>query len=385
MEYGFPGEAFWLEYGELWENSLVRSPFKSPAYLRALADHYQEIAYFRCYSGGLLIGAVFFRKDKNVYRMLCEVKADHHFLIINKNCTEEEKRLYFKNLLETIKREKWSLILKNKPSWAPYMAVLLEQIKESGLYWETAPYSVCKVMEGPSPEELAQQFRQSKGLRYKMNRLTKEQQPVYEVFSGREDLDGWTEGFCTMHAKRWAGTATPSQYEKPSNRNILKFSLNAWIEDGTLVRFSIRVGEHRIAYVIAVIQGDTLIYHSAAYDPEYGRYSPSKVLLLFMSQWMEASRICNLDFGEGGEEYKDRFANKELSMWRIHITQPTNYPFIIQAKMKNLVRNRLRKNKFLRRVYQTKTLLFAKIAKAIGYASTELMPVIESEFVWASI
>ncbi len=386
IEYANPSEPFWQEYAGLWENALVRSPFKSPAYLRALAAHYQNnIAYFRCYSGDRLIGATFFRKDKNVYRMLCEVKADHHFLIICKNCTEEEKRQYFKALLETVKKERWSLVLKNKPTWAPYMELLLEEIKDSGLFWEKAAYSSCKMMEGTSPKDLADQFRQSRGLRYKANRLTKEQETVFEVFTEKEDLDKWTEDFCNMHVRRWSGSLTPSQYEKGVNRDILRFSLNAWVDDKTLVRFSIRAGEKRIASLIAVVQGDTLIYHSPAYDPDFGRYSPSKVLLLHMSQWMEANHISNLDFGEGGEEYKDRFANKELSMVRIFITHPYNFPFIARAKMKNIVRTRLRNNKVLRYVYQTKTLLFAKIAKAITYLSCEWMPVLETEVIWVTV
>ncbi len=382
IQYYSPAEKLWEDYKELWKNAEVQSPFQSPDYLRTLANYFRgEIAIFSFFSNSRLTGAAFFRKKRGIYYFLSDIKADHNFFVIHKMSAEEEKRALIKSFFETIKKENWNLVLNNKPSWASYMDIFQEEMKASGLFWANSNHTVCKVLETPAPEDLYLRFGQSRELRYRMSRLINQQGAVFEVLTGEEDLEKWTEGFCQTHIKRWLNTVHPSKYEVPANRKILKDCLAAWIRDGVLARFSVLVDGARIAYVICLLQGKTLIHHSTAYEAEYSKYSPGKALMLFISQWMEKQDLTRLDFGEGGETYKDEFSNKELILQRIFISRQRNLPFILKAKLRNTMRRKMRTSPVLRKINRVRTLVFAHIAKLLTFLSYDIITMVEIEFI----
>ncbi|MCB9280976.1 MAG: GNAT family N-acetyltransferase [Lewinellaceae bacterium] len=364
IQYTLPGQEFWKDYSELWENAVVRSPFISPNNLRGLADIFKdELAIFQCYMNKKLIGAILLRNERGVRRLLSDIKADHNYFILSKNLSCAEKQHFFQSFFRVVKREKWTLMLKNKPAWAPYMDQFLEEIKSSGLLWEISDHTVCKVLEEASPEALHQHFQQSRELRYRVNRLVNQQGAVFEVLTGDECLEEWIQGFCEMHIKRWEGTPNPSKYLMEKNREILRSCLQAWITDGTLARFSVLIDGRRIGYVICLVDGNKLIHHSTTYDAEYRKYSPGKALLLYISEWMTERGLNCLDFGEGAESYKDEFTNKELILNRVFISGQRNYLFFVKNKVKKNLRKNLSKNQTMRKLIRSNSSIIHKIVK----------------------
>lgn len=339
IDYRFPDEHFWDSYSLLWHNSSYQSAFQSPYFIRQLAESEKpSLAIYKYLVDGKLMGAVFFKSENGVYRFLSDKKTDHNFFVIHKECTSEGIKTFFENFLKEVKAENWALILNSQPAWASYMPALLATGKTSRLYWETSKVAVCPVFEAASPEALNSRLRKSRTNRYKMNRLKKEQEAVFEEFTDDEDLDNWVDAFCKTHVKRWKGTSTPSAFQSEEKRRFLSDCLHAWAKDNILVRFSARVGDERIAFCIGLIQENSLIYHSLTYDPEYSKYSPGKVLILFLGQWMERQNLNVLDFGHGDEPYKYRYANKELELNSIFISNNWNLPFILRAKIIKAVR-----------------------------------------------
>lgn len=334
LEYNYPDSGFWNQYQVLWEESNRRSVFQGPAYLKHLASYHKgPVAVFKFFSDKQLKGAAIFRKENGVYGFLSDIKSDHNFFVLHKDCTPEETEFFFGAFFEKVRKEKWALLLNSQPAWAEYMPSLQQAGRSQQAFFQSLSYSVCPVFEAQTPEEMYKRFNKSKNTRYKLNRLKKEQDAVFEFFRGDEDLREWIREFGESHGKRWEHTPTPSKYADADGQAFLYDCCRAWIEDDVLIRFSIRVGDTRIAFCIGLIQGQSLVHHSHTYDVEYSRYSPGKVLLHAIGEWMKNQKLTVLDFGDGDESFKYLYANKELHLYRIFTANKLDLPFIIKAKL----------------------------------------------------
>lgn len=355
ISYSFPDQDFWIEYTELWNNSLHKPVFKSPHYIQYLANRFRnEFAVYRFVLDGELRGVIFFRKNGNEYRLLTDVKADHNFFVIHRSCTEEQIDSFFSNFLAAVKKENWSLVLRVQPLWASYMSTFVKSVHKSGLFWNVAKRSVCPVLEEESAKQLYDKLNSSRELRYRVNRIKSQLEGEFEIMTGDEDLDDWVNKFCELHQKRWEDSGSPSRYSSADEIKFLKNCLLSWIEDRLLVRFSIKVNDERIAFVICLIQGNSLIHHSTAYDDAFYKYSPGKALILTIAEWMKNNALNILDFGEGAEPYKYAYTNKELELNEIAISSLSNVSFILKVKLRQVLREKISENPQLKRFYKEK-------------------------------
>lgn len=353
IDESFQEDGFWDVYTELWENCLHKSVFQAPCFLRHLADTCRnKIAVFKYYSPeGQLRGAVFFRKERMGYNLLSDIKSDHNFFVLHRDCSEDEIKTFFALFFREVKMKNWALTLNNLAEWASYYQVFLEAGKQSNLFWLDTHYSICPVLERETPELLTANIEQSREHRIKTKKLIDEQHAVFEIFREEEDLDEWVSQFCRLHIERWKGTSTPSKYAEKSNRVFLKECLKAWIKDGVLIRFSIKKGEERIAFVIGLLEGNALIHHSTSYDAQYYKISPGKVLTYKIIQWMRKTGLNKLDFGEGGEDYKFMYTNTVYPLGRVFVSAKSNLTFILNAQLKKFKRSQLQNNPKLRKLY----------------------------------
>ncbi len=355
ISYSLPDSTFWSDYAQLWEESIHRPVFKSPHYIQYLASIYKDVfAYYRFVVEGKLMGVIFFRKEGKEYRLLTDVKADHNFFVIHRDCTSEQVNEFFQRFLAAAKKENWAMILRVQPMWASYIRTFVEAVNDSGMFWNVANRSVCPILEEETPKQLYDKLYKSRELRYRVNRIKSQLEGEFEIFTGDEDLDEWAQKFCELHIKRWESTNTPSRYEREEEREFLKSCLSAWIKDKTLVRFSIKVHGERIGFVICLVQGNILVHHSTAYDDTFYKYSPGKALILTIGEWMNKNGLNILDFGEGAESYKYAYTNKELELNEITISALKNVPFILKVKLRQIMREQISENPKLIKFYKEK-------------------------------
>lgn len=357
ITYSFPDQNFWDEYTILWNNSLHKPVFKSPHYIQYLANRYKEdFAVFRFVPEGAdeLKGVIFFRKNGNEYRLLTDVKADHNFFVIHKDCTPEEIEAFFASFLDAVKKEKWALVLRVQPIWASYMATFVSAVNNSGMFWNVAKRSVCPVLEEATAKDLYDKLNASRELRYRVSRIKSQLSGEFEILTGDEDLDDWVKKFCELHRKRWDETENPSRYQDEEEEKFLKNCLLSWVEDRVLVRFAVKVGGERVAFVICLVQQNSLIHHSTAYDDEFYKYSPGKALILIIAEWMKDHNLNILDFGEGAEPYKYAYTNKEMELNEISVSALSNLPFILKVKARQVVREKIKGNPKLVNFYKKK-------------------------------
>lgn len=355
VTYNYPDEQFWDEYEGLWNDSLHKPVFKSPHYVKYLANRFKDtFAMYRYVSSDTLKGVVFFRKEGNEYHLLTDVKADHNFFVIHKSCSAEEIEEFFAGLLKVIKKEKWSLLLSVQPMWTSYMLSFVRNLDKSGLFWNVTKHTVCPVLEEETAKILYDKLNASRELRYRVSRIKSQLNGEFEILTGEEDLDEWVHKFCLLHRKRWEGTNSPSRYRNEEEERFLKNCLLSWIEDNVLVRFAVKVGGERIAFVICLVQQNSLIHHSTAYDDDFYKYSPGKALILIIAEWMKNKGLNVLDFGEGAESYKYAYTNKEMELSEFAIAAFSNVSFILRVKLKQIVREQISDNPKLKKFFKEK-------------------------------
>ena len=337
-----PDEQFWVQYRALWQNSLFPSPFQSPQLLQSHSGHARQDGEIIAYCGlsdQSLIGAAVFLKNKKTISFLSDLKTDANFFILHQQCSAELMEQFFRHFFHIAKKENWTLLLNYQPSWATYMEILDQAGRASGLYWRNISYSVCPVTANETPGALFSRLDGLRDFRYAANRLKKQEQAVFEAFTCDTDMALWADEFCRAHARRWAGTPTPSAYRDPARQRFLKNCLNAWLADRILVRFSVKAGQQRIGFAIGLLEQDTLIFHATTFEPDYKKYSPGKALLHFIAQWMAEHQIRLLDFGDGNEAYKYEVAEEERPLSRIFAARPLNLPFRLKTETIRLIRN----------------------------------------------
>jgi Acetyltransferase (GNAT) domain len=358
----YPDSNFWDEYTDLWKNSEYQSSFQAPHFLKFLVSTLKDPLFvLRGYQDEKLIGATCFFKRGNEFHFLSDMKTDHNYFILHKDITKEKMKQYFKIFLEEIRNRKWTFRLNKQPSWAVYMDTFREALSETQLFWKVVAYNPCLVLEAESPEALFKATNKQK-LRQKLNRLKEKDEVTFEAFRGEEDLDHWLEEFYEAHKKKWADTSTPSSYSDASNRSFYKSCILAWIKEGILVRFAIKSGSRRIAFVAALLENGYLVHHTTSYDIDYEKQSPGLIIINLVGRWTADHNMTKMEFGDGGENYKYQFMNKEFSLVTIFITNSMNFPYILKIKLINFVRE----NKQFLNFYNAKirpVLLRSKVMK----------------------
>lgn len=343
VAYGSPDNDFWEKFTVLWQKSGDRSPFKSPHILQYFAGNVKsQVVVFQFFQDDDLRGVILLKENKGTYTFLSDIKTDVNFFVLDRSCTPEDERQFFEYFLKTIEREKWSVILNNQPSWARYMPVFEAAGKSSGLFWLHFAYSVCPIAVDETAEGLFGRINSSRELRYRVNKLKKQESAEFEVLTDGTDLDRWVEEFCQAHILRWADTPTPSAFRNPERCTFLRDCLHAWNADGILVLFSVKVARGRVGFVVGLMEENSLVHHSTTFHPDYWKYSPGKALIHFMAEWMKEQKINMLDFGDGNEPYKYDVANREHILNRIFISGKNRLPFIAKAKLIKFIKDRPR-------------------------------------------
>lgn len=340
ITFGFPEEDFWEQFGLLWTHSEEPCPFKSPQILRYFASETkEELITFRYYADQELKGAVILKKHKSNLTFLSDLKTDVNFFILHQENTQEESKAFFRYILEKAEQEHWSLTLNNQPAWARYMSPFTEAARESSMFMQDLPYSVCPRIEAESPQALFAHINGLREFRYRVNRLKNHHDAVFEALTDEAGIDEWADEFCDAHIRRWADTATPSSFRDSARIQFLKGCLHAWQKDGILVRFSIRTGDRRVGFVVGLRQKETMIHHSTTYDPDFRKSSPGIAIIHFMGEWMQQQQMRILDFGDGNEAYKYTVANAEHQLHRIFISHKWDLPFIGKTRLIQFVKN----------------------------------------------
>jgi CelD/BcsL family acetyltransferase involved in cellulose biosynthesis len=83
------------------------------------------------------------------------------------------------------------------------------------------------------------------------------------------------------------------------------------------------VGDRLAAAHFGIRSDRTLYYWFPAFNPEFARYTPGWLLIYFLLQHLGSIQCNILDFGPGGEKYKEYFANSAILVHRGYVELPS--------------------------------------------------------------
>jgi hypothetical protein len=339
-------ENFWNRYTGLWLESSIRSPFQSPAILKYFCTVSDSVLSFLLIIDDKLMGGVLFKLEKGRYTFLSDHKTDTNYFTFHKDCSGDDIAFFHNSFLKIIKKNNWNFELNYQPD-DDEKHLLINRGKSIGLHVDDIPYSVCPLIAGDTPEGFFRIISGSSRFKIAAGK-TKKNDGVFEVLTGSEDIDQWHEEFCNAHIERWENTDTPSRYKNKELRIFLLGCLNAWSKDKVLLRFSLKIDDKRIAFVIGLLQSPSMIHHSHTYLPGYQKLSPGTALIYNIAEWMASNNLKVFDFGYGDEKYKFELSNREIKLHRIFISHKMNYPFRIKT---NIIRT-VKENPKLYKLYQ---------------------------------
>jgi len=90
------------------------------------------------------------------------------------------------------------------------------------------------------------------------------------------------------------------------------------LEAGNKVIFSVLwLNEHIIATHLGAVDHERFYFLMPTFSPEWGNYSPGRLILEHLIQWSIEQGLKVFDFTVGEEEYKKAWCNLELKLFEI--------------------------------------------------------------------
>ncbi|MDD3594670.1 MAG: GNAT family N-acetyltransferase [Candidatus Gastranaerophilales bacterium] len=112
--------------------------------------------------------------------------------------------------------------------------------------------------------------------------------------------------FIELHKSRWG------LFNRKDNTQKYFEDLMRNFENVKLSRLSLKNDDITIAYELGIIDsGGKYWFLMSAYDRNYNKISPGKVLMYELTKYLLENSVLELDLGRGCEEYKGGYSNEE--------------------------------------------------------------------------
>lgn len=114
--------------------------------------------------------------------------------------------------------------------------------------------------------------------------------------------------------QRWLVDTGQSNQILSNDATILRALVHELVQQQAVRVFSIHCGDMLVAGSVNIISGGRMQAFFAAYDPRFDRASPGTLVMVEYLMWAFDRQIPEVDFLCGEEEYKFKFANKQLDL-----------------------------------------------------------------------
>lgn len=146
------------------------------------------------------------------------------------------------------------------------------------------------------------------------------------------------EDFFAMHIKKWEAARGYSAYKFASRRKLLRDLLQSWFNEKIANLYYLMHGkERKLAICFAFELNKRFIFYTHAYDPEFSKFSPAKILVSKMINFSIDSRYKEFDFGIGREPYKLEWPCKIRELYNIYIYADKNTPLSFFLKSRRRI------------------------------------------------
>lgn len=254
--------------------------------------------------GNLKLLAPFYKKRNTISLIGAKPDLYDEFNIIY----ESEK--YIIKLLDYIKSSGIQVNFRHVNLETPFAKRLIKWFTHSGIghksnVTETKP---CIVGE----------FKPSKNLKHDVKKCTNNAGNFYnselEFIFNVDRNEKTIKEFIELHKKRWDGGMLVKK------ANVDKFIEDIFLNTDLITLSCLKLTKENkaIAYLMGYIDSSNIFWSSmSAYNFDYKKISPGKVLLYRLIEESYKKGIVKFDFGRGSEGYKTWFANYDEALFNV--------------------------------------------------------------------
>jgi CelD/BcsL family acetyltransferase involved in cellulose biosynthesis/dTDP-4-amino-4,6-dideoxygalactose transaminase len=145
----------------------------------------------------------------------------------------------------------------------------------------------------------------------------------FKKIQSQEELEHYLPQVFEVHKRRWKGYYISSKFSTPQGQKFYTEIAKNYLSKGMLRLDLLLLDEKVIAFSYSFQWNGRYFYYTPGYDPDYARYSPGTVLLIYILEDAFKSGLKEFDFSKGELQYKSHWATGERQNRRIIFASPT--------------------------------------------------------------
>ena len=183
--------------------------------------------------------------------------------------------------------------------------------------------------------QLSRNFRID--LRRKMRRLDEQGELHHRVAETRDEIRERFPNLVALHRAEWRGRGQPSDFDDEKTEKFYANIVNG-LPLGLLHYSELCLGEKVVSARLMYLFDNVLRDYKSAYDLQVAKFSPGKAHIARLAQWGIERNISAIDFMEGLEDYKYRWANAETDCVTHAVSPVAGFPlWMWNTKIRKLI------------------------------------------------
>lgn len=146
---------------------------------------------------------------------------------------------------------------------------------------------------------------------------------VFKKVETCSDLDRYLPDAFDVHKRKWDGFYISSKFSTPLGQKFYSEVAKDYLKRKMLRLDLLLLNGKLIAFSYSFQWNGRYLYYTPAYDPDYAKYSPGTVLLMYILEDALKSGLREFDFSKGELQYKFHWTSGERLNKRVVFASPT--------------------------------------------------------------
>jgi CelD/BcsL family acetyltransferase involved in cellulose biosynthesis len=258
-----------------------------------------------------------------VLRFIGDGRADYSDVLVRDGDTDSAERL----VTGLLAYDQWDIIdLHNIPDRSATPAIVRRCAERAGLPLVFDDDIVCPALVIEGREAEARRIVNKPSLRRRENYFARDGSFAVRHLTRGEDILPMLDRFFTQHIDRWAGTSSPSLFNKAENRDFYRRLTQALAGTSWLLFTSVERQGQPIALHYGFDYNGVITWYKPSFDPAVSAHSPGLAMLRQILDYAITLQRREVDFTWGDEPFKARFSNHSRRTNRLQVFRdPVRY------------------------------------------------------------
>ena len=203
------------------------------------------------------------------------------------------------------------LLLCNIPEYSNTLAYLRADGAKHGLRLLQEAVESCPALVIDGEQESVRQQINKYSVRRPLNWFQKRGTVRFRKLTDWPEIERQLPAFFEQHIQRWAENGQASLFIKEGQRRFYRTLAKASLEAGWLSFSVVEFDDKPLAFHFGFDDGRVLTWYKPSFDVSYSQHSPGLLLIRHLIEDALQNGRSEMDFTIGGEQFKDRFANRQ--------------------------------------------------------------------------